>query len=201
VAVVSFEQVALLEGVVDRRLVVRTRLLQHVVEYTGASRGCSRAPSSRVDSEGLVPLVVAPLRARLAVRLLAFLAPPVLLLGLLGLASLRGRVVHAFALPPVEHGPHRILAGGEAGGDVEQLVPVDQRAAPELPHEVPADRTLEEGMYNLGLGHAQELRAALREAPYEVPEQLVGLLGARAQVPRVPKAHVRPLEVPHEGAD
>jgi hypothetical protein len=37
--VTSFEQVALLEGVVDRRLVVRIGLLQHIVEYTRASRG------------------------------------------------------------------------------------------------------------------------------------------------------------------
>jgi hypothetical protein len=37
--IVSFEQVALLEGVVDQRLVVWTGLLQHVVEYAGASRG------------------------------------------------------------------------------------------------------------------------------------------------------------------
>jgi hypothetical protein len=35
-AVIPFEQVALLEGVVDWRLVVRTGLLQHVVEYAGA---------------------------------------------------------------------------------------------------------------------------------------------------------------------
>jgi hypothetical protein len=37
-------------------------------------------------------------------------------------------------------------------------------------------------MYDLGLGHARELRAALGEAPYEVPERLTGLLGARAVV-------------------
>jgi hypothetical protein len=36
---------------------------------------------------------------------------------------------------------------------------------------------------------------------YEVPERLTGLLGARAQVPGVPRVHVRALEVPHEGAD
>jgi hypothetical protein len=86
--------------------------------------------------------------------------------------------------------------GGEAGGDVEQLAGVDRRAAPELAHEVPAGRALEEGMYDLGLGHTWELHAALREAPYEVPERLAGLLGARARVPEVPRAHVRPLEVP-----
>jgi hypothetical protein len=90
--------------------VVQTGLLQHVVEDTGASRGRSRAPSSWVNSEGLVPVVAAPLRARLAARLLALLAPLVLLLGLFGLAALRGRVVHALVLLPVEDGPHRLLA-------------------------------------------------------------------------------------------
>jgi hypothetical protein len=56
-------------------------------------------------------------------------------------------------------------------------------------------------VYDLGLGHAQELRAAPGEASYEVPERLTGLLGARAQVLGLPRAHVRALEVPHEGAD
>jgi hypothetical protein len=144
-AVISFEQVALLEGVVDRRLVVRAGLLQHVVEYAGASRGRSRAPSSRVDSEGLVPVVVAPLCVRLTVRLLAFLASLVLLLGILGLAAFREHVVHTLALRPVEDGPHRLLARGEASG-VEQLVGVDRRAAPELAHKVPAGHALEEGV-------------------------------------------------------
>jgi hypothetical protein len=94
----------------------------------------------------------------------------VLLLGLLGPTALHGHVVHTLALLPVKDGPNRHLAGGEAGGDVEQLVGVDRRAAAELAHEVPAGRALEEGMYDLGLGHARELRAALGEAPYEVPE-------------------------------
>jgi hypothetical protein len=166
--------------VVDRRLVVRIRFLQHVVEYVGASRGRSRTPSSWVNSEGLVPVVVAPQRAHLAARLLTFFAPLVLLLGLLGLAALRGRIVHALALLPVEDGPHRLLTGGKAGGDVEQLVRVNGRAAPELSHEVSAGRALEEGVHDLGLGHARELRAALGEAPYEVPERLAGILGACA---------------------
>jgi hypothetical protein len=101
----------------------------------------------------------------------------------LDLLPYAGRVFHALALLPVEDGPHRLLAGGEAGGDVEQLVGVDRRVAPELKHEVPAGRTLEEGMYDFGLGHARELHAALGEATYEVPKRLAGLLGARAQVP------------------
>jgi hypothetical protein len=71
--VVLLEHVALLEGVVDRRLVVRTGLLEHVVEYAEASRGHSTALSSRVHSEGLVPVVVVSLRTHLATRLLALL--------------------------------------------------------------------------------------------------------------------------------
>jgi hypothetical protein len=43
------EHVALLEGVVDRRLVVATRFLQHVVENPRTSRGRPRAPSSWVN--------------------------------------------------------------------------------------------------------------------------------------------------------
>jgi hypothetical protein len=45
-AVLFFEHVALLEGVVDWCLVIRARLLQHVVEYAETSRGRSRTPSS-----------------------------------------------------------------------------------------------------------------------------------------------------------
>jgi hypothetical protein len=98
----------------------------------------------------------------------------VFLLGLLGLAALRGRVVHALAFLGVEDGPHRLLAGSKAGGDVEQLVGVDRRAALEFAHEVPAGSALEEGVHNLGLGNARELHTTLGEAPYEVPERLAG---------------------------
>jgi hypothetical protein len=52
--VVFFEHVALLEGVVDRCLVVRVEHLQHVVEYALASRDLSSDLSSQVNCEGLV---------------------------------------------------------------------------------------------------------------------------------------------------
>jgi hypothetical protein len=82
--------------------------------------------------------------------------------------------IGSHSLPPslvrrIGPSPHRLLAGGKAGGDYEQLVGVDRRAAPELAHEVPAGRALEEGVDDLGLGDAQELRTALGEAPYEIP--------------------------------
>jgi hypothetical protein len=108
-AVEPLEHVALLEGVVDRRFVVGTWLLQHVVEHSRASRDRSRAPSSRVNSKSFAVVVVVPLLARLAARLLSLLAPLVLLAGLLGLAALRGRVVHAFDLFAVEDRPHRLF--------------------------------------------------------------------------------------------
>jgi hypothetical protein len=103
------EHVALLEGVVDLRFVVGTWLLQHVVENSRASRGRSRAPSSRVNSKSFTAVIVVPLLARLTTRLLSLLAPLVLLAGLLGLAALRGRVIHAFALLAVEDRPHRLF--------------------------------------------------------------------------------------------
>jgi hypothetical protein len=50
------------------------------------------------------------LLARLAARLLSLLAPLLLLFGLIGLAALRGSVVHALALLSVEDRPHRLFA-------------------------------------------------------------------------------------------
>jgi uncharacterized spore protein YtfJ len=121
-AVEPLEQVALLEGVVDRRLVVGTWLLQHVIKNSRASRGRSRAPSSRVNSKSLAIVGVASLLARLAARLLSLLAPLVLLVGLPRLAALRGLVVRALALLAVEDHSHGLFARGKAGSDVEQLV-------------------------------------------------------------------------------
>jgi hypothetical protein len=109
-AIEPLEQVALLEGVVDWRLVVGTWLLQHVVENPRTSRGQSRAPSSRVNSKGFTIVGVASLLARLAARLLPLLAPLVLPVGLLGLAALRGHVVRALALLAVEDRSHSLFA-------------------------------------------------------------------------------------------
>jgi hypothetical protein len=103
--IVLLEHVALLEGVVDWGLVVLAWLLQHVVEHAGTSRGRSKDLAGWVDCEGLVLVVVAPLRTCIMAGFLALLAPLVLLLRLLGLAALRGRVVHTLALLVVEDGP------------------------------------------------------------------------------------------------
>jgi hypothetical protein len=72
---------------------------------TQGLEGPPRTPSSWVNSKGFVAVIIAPPLARLAARLLPFLAPLMLLLGLLGLAALRGRVVHALALLLIEDLP------------------------------------------------------------------------------------------------
>jgi hypothetical protein len=110
----------------------------------------------------------------------------VVLQGLHELAALRGRVIHSLAFLVVEDGPYYLLARSETGGDVEQLIRVDRRAPSELVHEVPAGGALEEGMHDLGLGYAREFSTALRKASYEVPERLVGLLGARRRSQEFP---------------
>jgi hypothetical protein len=176
--VVFLEHVALLEGVVDRSLVIWARLLQHVIEHVGASRGRSRALSGQVDCEGLVPVIVVPLRVRLTVRLLA---PFVFLLGLFGFVTLRGLIVYSLDFLAIEDGPHRLLVGSfaQAGGDIEQLIGVNRRASPKLAHEVPAGGTLEEGVHDLRLSYARVLGTMLGEVLYEVPERLTRLLGTR----------------------
>jgi hypothetical protein len=76
----------------------------------GPRGGQSGAPSSWVNSKSFITVVVAPLLARLTARLLPLLAPLVLLVGLLGLAALRGRVIHALALLAIEDCPHCLFA-------------------------------------------------------------------------------------------
>jgi hypothetical protein len=110
VAIELLERVALLKGVVYWDLVIRTWLLQHVVKHPLASRGRSRAPSSRFNSEGLGITAVTPLLARIAARLLSFLAPLVVAVGLPGLAALRGGVLRALALLAVEDRSHGLLS-------------------------------------------------------------------------------------------
>jgi hypothetical protein len=124
-----------------------------------------------------------------------------LLLGLLGLAALRRRVVHVLALLAIENSPHSLISGSEAGGDLEQLVGVDQRAPLELAHEVPTGHALEEGVHDVRLSNARELSTTLGKASYEILKRLARLLGAYPLVPGVPMAHVCTLEVSHKRAD
>jgi hypothetical protein len=102
--------------------------------------------------------------------LLALLAPLLLLRRLLGLAALYGCVIHVLDFLAIAKGPHLLLSGGEAGGDIEQLIGVDRRAPPKLAHKVPTGCALEEGVHDLRLSDTRELSASLVKASYEVLE-------------------------------
>jgi hypothetical protein len=165
----------------------------------GPRWGSSRALAGRVDSEGLVVVLIAPLLTHVAARLLALLAP--LLCGFFGLVSLHRRIVHVLDLLPVENSPHRLLFRSEAGGDAEQPIGVDRWPPPKLAHKFSAGHSLEEGVHDLRLSDAREVGTVLGEAPYEISERLTRPLGACPQVLEVPMAHVCALEVPHKRVD
>jgi hypothetical protein len=166
----------LLEGVVDRGLVVWAWLLQYVIKHTGASRGRLGALAGRVDREGLV--LVAPLRARrggascLSCPACSSVGAP--------WTCCPPQVRRPRACPSCcRRWPPPPPSRSKASGNIEQLVGVDPRAPPELAHEVPTGRALEEGVHDLGLSNARDLGTTLGEAPYEVPIRFTELLGAR----------------------
>ena len=94
--VILLEHLALLEGMIDRAIVVRARLLKHVVELaTTTSRGASRSFAVRGGSEGLLGVLCLPRPAQVRWDRLLSLPPPLLFLGGgvdLGDAALCGRI-------------------------------------------------------------------------------------------------------------
>ena len=117
----------------------------------------------------------------------------------LGVATLCGRIFLVLVRLIVENGTNGLFAGGVVGGSVEQLVGVGGTASRKLVH--PARRALEEGVDDLDVGDAGEFGALLGEAPHVVTQVLIGLLETPFEVPGVPRAHVRALEVAHEDMD
>ena len=80
--VILLEHFALLEGMIDRALVVRPRLLKHVVEQAAtASRGVSRSFAVRSGDEGLVDVFRLPRSTLDWWGLLLPFPPPLLFLG------------------------------------------------------------------------------------------------------------------------
>ena len=136
-------------------------------------------------------------------RLLSLPSLHLFLCGGVGLdvAALRGRTVLALARLVVEDGTNRFFADGEVGGRIEQLVGVNGSASRELMHQITARRTLEESVNDLDVGDAGELGALLGEASHVITQGLAGLLATPFEVPGIPRAHVRALEVAHEDVD
>jgi hypothetical protein len=183
---------ALLKGVLDGPLMIGARLLEHLVEEVGTSE---RFPRVLVLSGGdKVRVGGGVFRLRL-------------LLALLFGAALSGRLGDIFRLAALgllvlpEDGFKRLLARGELGGDVHQLACPGGDLATQLAHQVAAGGAGEERADDIRVGDVGQLGALLRESPDVVPERLSRLLAAAAEIPGVPRAHVRALEVAGEGLD
>jgi hypothetical protein len=183
---------ALLKGVLDGPLMIGARLLEHLVEEIGAS---GRFPRVLVLSGGdKVRVGGVVFRLRLL---------PAFLLG----AALSGRLGDIFRLAALgllvllEDGLNRLLAIGELGGDVHQLARPGGGLATHLTHQVAAGGAGEERADDIRVGDIGQLGALLRESPDVVLERLSCLLAAASEIPGVPRAHVRALEVAGEGLD
>jgi hypothetical protein len=183
---------ALLKGVLDGTLMIEARLLEHLVEQVGASRGLPRVPMLSGGDKVRVGGVAFRLRLLLA-----------LLLG----AALSGRLGDFFQLAPLrllvlpEYGLDRLLTRGELGGDVHQLTRPVGGLATQLAHQVATSGAGEKRADDIRVGDVGQLGALLRESPDVVPRGFSRLLAAASEIPGVPRAHVCALEVAGEGFD
>jgi hypothetical protein len=96
---------------------------------------------------------------------------------------------------------NRLLARGELGGDVHQLARPGGGLSTQLADQVAASGAGEKRADDIRIGDVGQLGALLRESPDVVPERLSRLLSAASEVPGVPRAHVRALEIAGEGLD
>jgi hypothetical protein len=172
--------------------VIGARLLEHLIEEIGTSKRFSRVLVISGDDKVHVDGIAFRLRLLL-----------VLLLG----AALSGRLGDVFRLAALglfvlpEDGLNRLLARGELGGDVHQLACPGWGLATQLAHQVTAGGASEERADDVRVGDVGQFGALLRESPDVVPERLSQLLAAASEIPGVPRAHVRALEVAIEGLD
>jgi hypothetical protein len=143
---------AFLKGVLDRPLMIRARLLEHIVEEIGAS---GRFPRVLVLSGGDKVRV-----GGVAFRLQLLLA---FILG----ATLSGRLGDIFRLAALgllvfpEDGLNRLLARGELGGDVHQLARPGGGLATQIAHQVAAGGAGEERTDDIQVGDVGQLGALL----------------------------------------
>jgi hypothetical protein len=183
---------AFLKGVLDGTLVIGARLLEHLVEQVGPSGRLPWVPVLDSSDEIRVSGVALCLR---------------LLLGLLLCAPLGGRLGDVFLLPSLrllvlpEDGFDRLLTRGELGGDVHQLARLGGSLAAQFAHQVTASGAGEERPDDIRVVDIGQLGALLRKPPNVLSQGFPWLLAAASEVPGVPRAHVRALEVSSEGLD
>jgi hypothetical protein len=179
---------AFLKGVLDGALVIGARLLEHLVKQVGPSGRLPRVPV--LDSSDEIRVSDIALRLRLLLR-----------------AALGGRLGDVFpraslrllVLP--EDGFDRLLTRGELGGDVHQLARLGGSLATQYAHQVAASGAGEERPDDIRVGDVGQLGALLRKPPDVLSQGFTWLLSAASEIPRVPRAHVRALEVSNESLD
>jgi hypothetical protein len=183
---------AFLKGVLDRALVIGARILEHLVEQVGPSGRLPRVPVLDSGDKICVGGIALCLR---------------LLLGFLLRAALGGRLGDVFLLASLrllvlpEDGLDRLLTRGELGGDVHQLARLGGSLATQFAHYVAASGAGKERPYDVRVDDVGQLGALLRKPPDVLPQGFPWLLAATSEIPGVPRAHVRALEVSSEGFD
>jgi hypothetical protein len=183
---------AFLKGVLDGTLVIGTRLLEHLVEQVDPSGRLSRVPVLGGGDKICVSGVAFCLR---------------LLLDLLLRATLGGHLGDVFLLASLrllvlsEDGFDRLLIRGELGGDVHQLARLGGSLATQLAHQVAASGAGKERPDDIRAGDVGQLGALLRKSLDVISYRFPRLLAVASEIPRVPRAHVRALEVSSEGFD
>jgi hypothetical protein len=171
---------------------VGARLLEHLVEHVGPSGRLPRVPVLGSSDEIRVKGVAFHLRLLLGLLLRATLDG--CLGGVFLLSSLR-----LFVLP--EDGFNRLLTRGELGGYVHQFARLGGSLAPQFAHQVPASGASEECPDDVRVGDVGQLGALLGKPPDVLSQGFPWLLAAALEIPRVPRAHVRTLEISSEGLD
>jgi hypothetical protein len=130
-----------------------------------------------------------------------------LLLGLLFRATLGGRLGDVFLLPSLrllvfpEDGFDCLLTRGELGGDVHQLAHLGGSLVAQFAHQVSAGGAGEERPDDIRVGDVGQLDALLRKPLDVLSQGFPWLLAIASEIPRVPRAHVRALEVFSESLD
>ena len=85
-----------------------------------------------------------------------------------------------------------------AGGDVQVPLGGSRALASQLMNQRLAGSPGQESFYHVGIDDVREFIALLGEAPDVPAEGFIGLLAVVLEVPRVSRAFVRALEVPHK---
>jgi hypothetical protein len=100
-----------------------------------------------------------------------------------------------------EDGLDRLLTRGQLGGDVHQLARLGGSLVTQFSHQVAASGAGEERADDIRVSDVGKLGALLRKSPDILPQGFPWLLATASEIPRVPRAHVRALEVSNEGFD